>query len=735
MFSYDHKAGINAATKALQQLRRTKNFKPSLGINIIDNVTKLGDDFRLQTPDTRLRIFELLLDLLQDPGVNSELQHKDGSSSGFAVNLLQLCQHERDPQNLMLWFKILKILITDYSPSPEVTEELFKAFSAYFPISLRTSATASGITADDLKAAVRDCFASHQCLAPHTFPFLLQKLDQGDAVTVSIKVDILKTIKACVDQYQRPETSIAPHMRKIWDSLKYEVRNGEVKETIDATLDVIRAIPDKFTSVASKKLDLENLNAYSTLVFQDCLDDLSNPTYTKQSGLLLATAVTTNFCGYVLHSQKVISAIEKNLRQPKSPTHRKDLLSLLNLVLTTRREVYESTARQAFKDLLEVQEEPPRTMVYDVYLPIWTEISNSTDKESIAVLKETIQGMALLVRQEVELADGRRQLLLSRATCAEISSLLSQRLLRTLSLSSRDNTNPVLEDEVILALRSIVMSYTDGFGELVDGVTAEILRRDWAHPSPYALEALKNILAKLAFIGCSEIPVDVSTDVPSPIPYSALQHFVKLVGALLLLCPLQSNSPANPEANSYIISSIHGAMLNFRDACLSRYGHDAQKTDLGGDTNWTAQFEKLPEDWLQKSPEAAQLSISEGDALVFPQFLRLSLFTVRYLYRSASRSSQPAWDDRVLSSLAGLAAFVVRSLDEKLQESCGLAAEAFNFFLTAGSQESPAQAEILTMGILEGLHPRAMTGLVSLTSVPPLEDQSLNALYSMLRAG
>ncbi len=155
-------------------------------------------------------------------------------------------------------------------------------------------------------------------------------------------------------------------------------------------------------------------------------------------------------------------------------------------------------------------------------------------------------------------------------------------------------------------------------------------------------------------------------------------------------------------------------MLNFHDACLSRYGRDCQKTVSGGDTNWTAQFESLPEDWLQKSPEAAQLSIREEDALVFSQFLRLSLFTVRYLYRSASKSSQPAWDDRVLSSVASLAAFVVRSLDEKLQESCGLAAEAFNFFSTAGSKESPAQAEFLTMGILEGLHPRAMTSLVSL---------------------
>ncbi len=117
-------------------------------------------------------------------------------------------------------------------------------------------------------------------------------------------------------------------------------------------------------------------------------------------------------------------------------------------------------------------------------------------------------------------------------------SLLSQRLLRILSLSSNDNANAVLEDEIVLALRSVMTYYTDGFDELVDAAKAEILRRDWARPSPHSLEALKNILTKLAFIGCSEIPVDISIDIPSQRPYSALQHFSKPVAALLQLCPL-----------------------------------------------------------------------------------------------------------------------------------------------------------------------------------------------------
>ncbi len=188
MFSYDHKAGITASAKALRQLYTMKGFKPELGVKIIEDVSKIGEDFRLQTAATRLEIYELFSALIEDQSVSSELQHKYGASGGFVLDLLRICQHERDPRNLMVWFKIISTLLRDYPSSPGVMEEIFKAFSAYFPISLRSSATPIGITAEDLKGAVRDCFSADKRVASLAFPFLMQKLDQGDAVTVAVKV-------------------------------------------------------------------------------------------------------------------------------------------------------------------------------------------------------------------------------------------------------------------------------------------------------------------------------------------------------------------------------------------------------------------------------------------------------------------------------------------------------------------------------------------------------------------
>jgi DNA repair/transcription protein MET18/MMS19 len=88
----------------------------------------------------------------------------------------------------MQWFSVLRLFLTEFSPSEEVTAEIFSTFSAYFPVSLRSSNHPSGITADDLKLALRQCFAAHYRVAKHSFPFLIQKLDQGEGVSVNVKV-------------------------------------------------------------------------------------------------------------------------------------------------------------------------------------------------------------------------------------------------------------------------------------------------------------------------------------------------------------------------------------------------------------------------------------------------------------------------------------------------------------------------------------------------------------------
>lgn len=724
MFSYDHKAGITASAKALRQLHNMKGFKPAVGVKMIEEVCKLKEDFRLQTAATRLEIYELFLSLIQDQSVNNELQDKYGTSSGFIVDILQLCQNERDPRNLMLWFKLLPIFLTEYSTSDQVTEEVFKAFSAYFPITLRSSATPIGITADDLKNAVRACFASHHKVANLAFPFLIGKLDQGDAITVSVKLDILKTIKACVEQYDNPQASVVPHVNKIWNSLKYEVRNGEVKETIDATLEVLRAIANRLDGTKTEKFDVSLLKNYIDIVVDDCRDDLANPTYTKQAGLLLMTVITTNIRAFTLESAAFVDIIRKNLRQPKSPSHTKDLLLLLNSTLKSRADLFKNRNKGHPEDEEALRLESSAHLValyHDVYLPTWTSKSEETTSD---VLKQVVQGLALLATQQTLRPDGQISLLATRSVCSEICSLLTHTLTKGLSLSQNDNSaDAAVEDEAVLALQSVVTTYTDGYAELVDRAKAEIEKRDWTSPTKYTLNALQDILSRLAFIGCSRIPLNIALDNDTPTPFKPLQHFIKLAAAMQDLFPLSPLPTSEKEslANSYVISALHGAMLHFRDACFQKFDPKVLEAYSGSDRNWIEDFQALPKNWLhqlQQGEEASsEVVIKEDDPEVYREFLRISLFIVRLLYREAAYGKQAPWSERVFAQVANLAALVVRSLDENLQRSCNLAQNAFNFFFsddlsTSGPSSLAPFRKLLILGILQGLRPAAMTELV-----------------------
>lgn len=187
MFDVDHKAGIMASVTALSRIITMRYFPPSSGRDVIQKICALDDDFARQTAKTRLTVYHLLRSLLTDAAVAGVLRKLEGPSPPFMRRLLRLCQNERDPECLMVWFDILRFFAAEYSPLQDVLDDVFGAFKAYFPITLpRTSQ--SGLAPEQLKLQLRRCFSSDGRLAPLALPFLLAKLDQGDGVTVNVKV-------------------------------------------------------------------------------------------------------------------------------------------------------------------------------------------------------------------------------------------------------------------------------------------------------------------------------------------------------------------------------------------------------------------------------------------------------------------------------------------------------------------------------------------------------------------
>ncbi|KAH7143883.1 Dos2-interacting transcription regulator of RNA-Pol-II-domain-containing protein [Dactylonectria macrodidyma] len=680
MFEVDHKAGILASANALSRIVAMKSFQKQSANDIIKKVCALKDDFPRQVSKTRLAIYELLSHLMTTLEIASDLQHKYGSSAGFMIDLLQLCRSERDPECLMVWFDILRVFLVEYSPSKEVLDEVYGTFKLYFPIALpRVSQT--GITPEDLKLQLRKCFSATHHLADQTIPFLLAKLDQGDGVTVNVKVDILKTLRACLDEYSNPDQSIAPYVSQIWGSLKYEVRNGEIEDTIWGTLEVLKAL--------TIRLKGDNLRDYTLTVTRDCVADLANTTYTASSGRLLVSVLSAKPSAFVLMVAPAITHIKDNLRHPKAPMHSQDLLRILHVILETRLLLADTDMSAEDREDFSAVDSFFKPLYEDVYkTPVESGSKTDVPSDDIKIVSQAVQGAGALVCQksaksfDASAESGR---LLLEGTCSQICESLFAIILQSATGKTRSEGFDELVDETTKALQRATRSYTSGFMPLVDRAQ-DVIRSQWQdggnNEAPGVVSALG---AHLAFVGCSELPQTAS---------NGLSHFVYCVQSLLSELFAALDAKANPKVWCSLVATIQSTIRYFNDACLAE-NPDKELAFEG-------------EAWIQRTEERysglAQLAVDgtgvsgENKPIASPtpsvaevrnEFLIISLFIARQIYRRATKTieahsstskraltlsddftgADSASTNQYLHLVSSLAGFVVHEMSEAQQVS------------------------------------------------------------------
>ncbi|KPM45998.1 hypothetical protein AK830_g519 [Neonectria ditissima] len=691
MFEVDHKAGILPSASALARIVTMKSFQKQSGNDIIQKVCALKDDFPRQVSKTRLTIYELIRHLMTTPEVSSDLQHKHGSSAGFMVDLLQLCRSERDPECLMVWFDILRVFLVEYSPSKEVLDEVYGTFKLYFPIAL-PRASQTGITPEALKLQLRKCFSATHLLSDQTFPFLLGKLDQGDGVTVNVKVDILKTIQACLEEYSNPDQSISPYTNQIWGSLKYEVRNGEIEDTIWGTLEVLKSL--------TTRLKGDSLRDYTLAVTRDCVTDLANTTYTSSSGRLLVSVLSAKPSAFVLMAAPAITHIKENLRHPKAPMHSQDLLKILYVILETR--ILLADAEMSAEDREDFAAIDPffKPLYNEIYKAIVEKGSKSNvSYDDIKIVSQAVQGAGALVCQRPaksfspssEPRDATSERLLPEAACSEICESLFAIILRSGSENAPSEGFDDLVSETTKALQRAIRSYAGGFQPLVDQAMS-IIRSSWQNQTnEEAPRTIIDLGAHLAFVGCSELPQIVS---------NGLIHFFYYIKSLLSELFAALDAKATPNVWCSLAATIQSTVRYFNDACLAK--NPDKELSFDGES-WSLRIQ-------EKYPELAQLgsdqngSSGESQHLV-PQtssaaevrneFLLVSLFVARQLYRRATKTVESdsssgkraltlsedfsdvdrASENQYLHLISALAGFVVHEMSEAQQ----VALKAYNF--------------------------------------------------------
>ncbi|XWW93570.1 hypothetical protein V2A60_001504 [Cordyceps javanica] len=724
MFDVDHKAGVLPSASALSKIVAMKSFQPSTGYDIIRKVCALKDDFPRQIAKTRLAVYQLLHSLISHKDVAANIKRRD-DATGFIVELIDLCRSERDPDSLLVWFDILYTYMLQYSPEKDVLEHVYGSFKAYFPITLPRTAQ-SKVTPEELKSQLRKCFSAHHALADNTIPFLVGKLDQGDGVTVNVKVDVLRTLKACLEQYEDPKQSVVPFANRIWGSLKYEVRNGEIEDTIWATLQALKAL--------TTRLGGDDLRDFTLNVTRDCVNDLSNAMYAGAAGRLLVAILSASPGAFVLMVAPAVTHIKENLRHPKSESHSRDLLRLLRVILETRILLMKHTMNaEDLSDFVSI-DSVFNSLYNDVFKASLMTIQNATaSKEDLIVGAEAVQGAAVLLCQRASPATRSTEentRLLSDESCAEVSDLLFEITTRH---SQDPRQYPSASDELVnetaKSLQRIVLDLPTAFATLLEkGKT--IIHQAWEVQGADGAKMIQDLGSMLAYVGCSELPSP-----PSP----GLDHFVTLISALTNELLQAIAFKADNKLWCSLVAGIQSACRYFNDACFKQ---DLDRNQLRVSTTWLSDITNLhPELKSVGNPEVSlevnmlKFSAVKSMVEVYGEFLLITLFIVRTLYRKAAHTTGNIGNESIVLSddfprddqfsasqylylISSLASFVTHKFTETQQAALAAETWAINLFQD-GYATTPSswkwlvngRVNSLTFGIVEALHPARVAKL------------------------
>ncbi|KAG4282908.1 hypothetical protein FPRO06_09581 [Fusarium proliferatum] len=747
MFEVDHKAGIMPSASALSRIVAMKSFQRHMGHDIIQKVCSLKDDFPRQVSKTRLEIYELIRLLMTTPGVASDLQNTHGSSAGFMLDLIQLCRSERDPECLMVWFDILRLFMSEYTVSQDVLEEVYGVFKPYFPISL-PRASQVAITPEELKIALRKCFSANHLLADKVFPFLLGKLDQGDAVTVNVKLDILKTMQACLDEYSHPQKAIAPYADQVWGSLKYEVRNGEIEDTIWGTLEVLKSLTRRLTG--------DSLRDYTLSVTRDCVPDLATTMYASSAGRLMVSVLSSKPSAFVLMAAPVITHIKENLRHPKAPVHTQDLLKVLHVILETRFLLVDTNMAAEDREDFAAIDSFFKSLYEDVFKnPVNLGSKPDASYDDIKVATQAVPGAGVLVCQRpsksLDLSEnGARdisQRLLPESTCSEICSSLFAILKKSGPGYTRTSGGDELINDAAQALQRAIRYFPRGFNGLVDESLSIIRSSRQNGNVTDTVETIKTLGGLVAYLGSSELPFT---------PRDGFDHFIYSIRAFLseLFDSLESKS--DPEIWCALVATIQSTIRYFNDACLAKnpdkeFSIEDEPLQKIGST-YPALSLLGGETVAESSPGYhSRVSQSASVAEIRSEFLLITLLIARQLYRRATKvidthtqtgkqalslSDDFANVDEVsghqyLHLISTLAGFVIHEFSETQQTSLKAESFAISLFrdesitvpktapeaqssLENGSSWSWLASEapnVLAFGILQALQPSAVSRL------------------------
>ncbi len=291
---------------------------------------------------------------------------------------------------------------------------------------------------------------------------------------------------------------------KLWDSLKFEIWNGENDDFINASLGVIKAIG---TSLSAGPYDLTDhkdaLGVYVLTAATECSSRLhdSKKKYALPSGKILNYISTSSPYAFFLVVKTVLPTLLVIWQDLKLDSEKKMILSVINGIIAARVEqekqdgrTTEETSEGSKEDLAFLKQTNPkmenafqefRNTLVELYSSVVLDMKQSTPPKDISYGIPAIQGLSLLFQIPHYL---------SEVDMAMVAQLLN-------SMASR--TEPDIHTEILTALQQISAYEPQIFREITLPNFIENLFENSPHEQAqdHEIEMSLLLLQDLVYIG------------------------------------------------------------------------------------------------------------------------------------------------------------------------------------------------------------------------------------------
>ncbi|KAH0562369.1 hypothetical protein GP486_002935 [Trichoglossum hirsutum] len=328
----EDESGLKETAQGLFTLQQMSRFSGEDAVQVATTLFTKAQDLQRHPQGTRFTVLTLLDALMSD-----QRDALKSIGSDFVVGITDLVSGEKDPRNLMVVFSMLRVVIVEWNIMKH-TEVLFDAVYCYFPITFKPlPGDPYGITAQDLKARLRDCIAASHCFASHAFPALVDKLD---STSPSVKKDVLQTINACASNYS--PTTMSTYSIQLWDSLKYEVFNAQEEDLAAEALIAIRTIAVKLSFGLTSTTPKSPLARFLLPITTECNERLREPQQkqARPAAQILGSLATASSVAFTLTIKSVVVSLLTLYQDTDGIGKQRALLEVLGQLLESALTVY-----------------------------------------------------------------------------------------------------------------------------------------------------------------------------------------------------------------------------------------------------------------------------------------------------------------------------------------------------------------------------------------------------------